>query len=157
MDICPPVEVASGLVRKANIIIGLHDDPNGTLADWDGRGSLLDVGKEFGLDAAQIDRIRRSTGYVICPVEKNPKARFFIGSGFLALSNDQILTSRHGPTTSLRPLALLTGSVEKVGDNQPWDFNLNSTVGIMLDSSFNKDLIALAATSYGTKLFDSAE
>ena len=114
----PPAEVASGLVRKANIIIGLHDDPNGTLADWDGRGSLLDVGKEFGLDAAQIDQIGRSTGYVICPDEKNPKSRFIIGSGFLAtLSNDQILTSRHGPTTSLRPLALLTGSVEKVGDN----------------------------------------
>jgi hypothetical protein len=88
-------KVAPGLVRKANIIIGLHDDPNATLADLDGRGSLLEVGKAFGLDAAQIDRIRQSTGYVICPVEKNPKQRFFIGSGFLALSNDQILTSRH--------------------------------------------------------------
>ncbi len=91
----PAAKVAAGLVRKANIIMGLHDDPNGTLAELDGRGSLLDVGKAFGLDAAQIDHIRQSTGYVICPVEKNPKHRFFIGSGFLALSNDQILTSQH--------------------------------------------------------------
>ncbi len=38
-------------ILNANIIMGLHDDPQGTLAEIDGRGSLLDIGKEFGLSA----------------------------------------------------------------------------------------------------------
>ncbi len=67
-----------------------------------------------------------------------------------------LLPKSNGPTTSLQPIALLTASVEKVGDNQPWDFNRNSTIGIILDSSFNQDLVPLTATP-GTKLFDPAD
>jgi hypothetical protein len=56
----------------------------------DERGSLLEVGPNIGLSAAEIERIRKVSGHVACfaPVPK-------VGSGALYLSNGQVLTAGH--------------------------------------------------------------
>lgn len=56
----------------------------------DGRGSLLDLGPEFGLTPAEIDRIRTVSGHVGC-FEPLPQ----VGSGALFLTNGQVLSAGH--------------------------------------------------------------
>jgi Trypsin-like peptidase domain len=56
----------------------------------DDRGSLVELGPALGLSSAEIERIRKVSGYVGC-LSPSPS----LGSGALYLTNGQILTAGH--------------------------------------------------------------
>jgi hypothetical protein len=74
----PPI-AGAGHVQKVNIIDGADD-----------RDSLLTLGPKLGLSAAEIDRIRKVSGYVGCFLP-SPS----VGTGALFLSNRQIISVAH--------------------------------------------------------------
>jgi hypothetical protein len=69
--------VAAG--APANIIDGADE-----------RDSLLRIGPQLGLSAAEIARVRKVSGYVGC-LSPSPS----VGAGALFLTNDQVLTAAH--------------------------------------------------------------
>lgn len=65
--------------------------PVNVIDGTDDRGSLIEIGASLGLSAAEIDRIRKVSGHVVCTDGERPVT----ASGSLYLANNQILTAGH--------------------------------------------------------------
>jgi len=51
-------------------------------------------------------------------------------------------TAANGDVKTVEPVGISKGSFEKVGDYQSWDLKTNSNIGILLDGSFNSNLVS---------------
>jgi hypothetical protein len=65
------------------------------IGEKDGRGSLLELGPKLGMSKEEIQQARASTGYVYCESSTKPAGTEHAVSGFLALSNQVVVTAGH--------------------------------------------------------------
>src|SRR4026207_2276336 len=95
----PAVQAASfshhGLPKQLQGTVPESDKRWILIGEKDDRGSLLELGPKLGMSKEEIEQARASTGYVYCNSRGISVVKRHGVSGFLALSNQVVVTAGH--------------------------------------------------------------